>query len=163
MATFTIIAGIIISAIVSSLFSESIVIGLGKMLAKIDLPQKASIEGIWDATFTLSEGNSVVEYHETIKIVKRLGSIYGYNIPDPKNHEILKEVENLKPLRIRANIMDNRFITGTWYHPNRKTRYHGSFQLLLGVSGNKINGLWTGYRESTNTIETGAWHWRQRK
>ncbi|NOW98744.1 hypothetical protein [Mucilaginibacter sp. SG564] len=162
MATSTLITGILISAIVSALFSESIVQGLGKLLSKIDLPQRADIEGLWHVEFTMSHNGELVTYREAINVVKRLGTIYGYNVPDAENHELLKLVELNEPLRIKAIIIDNRFITGTWYHPDRKSRFHGSFQLKLGLSGKSMKGVWTGYRESTNLIESGDWLWTQR-
>jgi hypothetical protein len=162
LETTTLIIGIIVSAVISGIFSESIVQGIGKLLSKIDLPQKADIEGVWDVEFSMREGKKVICFRETIKVVKRLGIIYGYNIPDLNNHALLKTLEHNKPLRIRASLIDNRYITGTWFHPDRKSRFHGSFQLLLGLSGDKMNGLWAGYRESTNSIDSGSWKWVQR-
>lgn len=151
------IIGIIISAIVSAMFSESILQGIGLMLSKIDLPKQAVIEGVWKAEFTLNENDTIVTYKEKIKLIKRLGKIYGYNNPDPENHDLLKKVENKNPLRLTGNLVDNRYFTGVWFHPNRKSRFHGSFQLLFELSGNKMAGNWTGYSESKNIIDSGKW------
>jgi hypothetical protein len=158
METTTLIIGIIISAIVSAVYSESILQGMGLLLAKINLPNQADIEGVWKVEFTLKEDESVSIFKETIKIVKRLGIIYGYNIPDPENHEVLKKVEENKPLRLRGNLVDNRYLTGVWFHPNKKSRFHGSYQLLVDLSGNKMSGRWTGYSETKNSIDFGSWN-----
>lgn len=162
MTTFIFILGAIISAIISALFSESILQGLGKLLSKIDLPLKADIEGIWDVEFTMREGNTTHVYNESIMIIKRLGIMYGYNIPDQNNHRLLRLVEEKKPLRFRGNLIDNRYVTGTWFHPDKRSRFHGSFQLVLELSGKRMKGIWTGYRESKNVIDSGKWIWSKR-
>lgn len=153
----TTLIGVVISATVSAMYSESILQGLGLLLSKIDLPKKADIEGIWKVEFTLTENETEVTFNETIKITKRLGIIYGYNIPDPSNHDLLKKVEENKPLRIRGDLVDNRYLTGVWFHPNRRARFHGSFQLLVDLNGNKMSGNWTGYSEIKNKIDSGSW------
>jgi len=156
------IIGVVISAIISALFSESILRGIALFLAKFDLPSQSSIEGIWEASFSMSDEHGVEKrYKEKIKIVKRLGNIYGYNVPDSNNHELLKTVESKKPLRIRGSVVDNRYFTGVWFHPSKKSRFHGSYQLLLNLSGDKMEGVWTGYRESSNCIESGNWLWNK--
>lgn len=157
------IIGIIISAIISAIFSERIILWLGQVLSKIDLPSKADIEGVWIAEFSMQEGNDIKTFKEAISVKKRLGVIYGYNIPNPINHDLLNPIANKKPIRIRASIIDNRFLTGIWYHPNRSSRYHGSFQLIIRTSGSKMEGNWTGYRESKNSISAGEWNWKKDK
>lgn len=153
------ILGIIVSAIISAIFSDRIVFLIGQILTKIDLPIKADIEGIWIAEFSMKEGNRIKSFKEAIEIKKRLGVIYGYNIPNSINHELLSPIADMNPIRIRASIVDNRFLTGIWYHPNRNSRFHGSFQLIVRTSGSQMEGSWTGYRESKNLIGSGEWIW----
>lgn len=161
MDILSILIGVIISSIVTAISSESIIKGIGQLLTKIDLPKSAVIEGTWIAEFSISESGQISTYSEAIKIIKRLGIIYGYNIPHEKNHELLKKVEEKKPMRLKGNMIDNRFFTGVWFHPNRKSRYHGSYQLLLELSGSKLTGTWTGYSESQNQITSGSWIWNK--
>lgn len=162
MDTVGYIIGIVISAVISALFSESILRGIALFLAKFDLPSQSSIEGIWAASFSMTDEQGVTKtYSEKIKIFKRLGNIYGYNVPDSNNHDLLKTVENKKPLRIRGSLVDNRYFTGVWFHPSNQSRFHGSYQLLLNLSSDKMEGVWTGYSETSNCIESGNWIWNK--
>lgn len=155
------ILGIIISVLVSFIFSEQLKRGLGLLLSKIDLPSNADIEGLWIAEFTMVEGGSTKTFKEAVLLKKRLGVVYGYNVQHKLNHELLSSVASKKPIRIRANIVDNRFLTGIWYHPQRGSRYHGAFQLLIRTSGSQMEGNWTGFRESKNIISAGEWNWEK--
>lgn len=157
MDTITFIIGIIISTIISATYSETILQVLGQLLSKIDLPTQADIEGVWKVEFTVIENEIEVTFQETIKIKKRLGIIFGYSIPDTSNLELLKNLVNNKSLRIRGKLVDNRYLTGVWFHPNRRARFHGSFQLLVGLSGNNMSGSWLGFSETKNMIDSGSW------
>lgn len=153
------IIGIIISSVISVIFSEQIINFLGVYLAKFDFKKQSKIEGEWVVEFTMIEKDKNVTFKERIRLVKRLGSIYGYNIPHAENHEKLKKVENKKPLRVRASLVDHRYLTGNWFHPDEVSRFHGAFQLLIKTSQTEMNGIWTGYSESKNEIHTGKWKW----
>lgn len=155
------IIGILISSLISVIFSEEIINAIGIFLSKYDLKKKCEIEGDWLAEFTLIENNNISHFKETIRLVKRLGIYYGYNVPNPNNHDELKKVEQNQPLRIKASLSENKFLTGNWYHPNRQSRFHGSFQMLIVMNTDKMYGIWTGYSESKNEIDSGKWNWKK--
>ena len=155
----TAIIGIVVSSIMSIIFSNQIVNFIGVYLTKIDFKKQSKIEGDWLVEFTMIENNQIVTYTEGIRLVKRLGNIYGYNIPHTKNHYKLKVVESKKPLRVRASLVDHRYLTGNWFHPDELSRFHGAFQLLIKTNQIEMNGIWTGYSESKNRIHTGEWNW----
>jgi len=162
MDTAIFITGIVVSAIISALCSEAILRGVAMALSKVDLPRRSTFEGTWEATFTMAGEDGVAKsYSEKIKLVKRLGTYYGYNVPDSNNHELLKTVDAQKPMRLRGTIVDNRYFTGVWFHPSNQSRFHGAYQLLLGLSGESMEGVWTGFSESRNGIEAGSWTWKK--
>jgi len=107
----------------------------------------------------MEEQGEVRVYKEAIVLKMRLGVVYGYNIEHEVNHEILSPIAHKRPIRIRASVIDNRFLTGVWYHPNRRSRYHGAFQLVIRTSTSLMEGNWTGFRESKNLITAGEWRW----
>jgi len=123
------------------------------------MKKKSDIEGLWLAEFTLNENGNISKYKEAIKIVKRLGTVYGYNVPHPENHEALMTVDKNVPLRVRAILVDNRYLTGNWFHPNKMARFHGSFQMIVRLSFTEMTGVWTGFSESKNSIDKGDWNW----
>ncbi|MCF0043632.1 hypothetical protein [Dyadobacter fanqingshengii] len=160
--TILAILAALIPFIISALFNESILQGIAKLFSKIDLPRKTKLKGTWDVHFSINNNGQQVVFSEVVQIRESMGFVFGNNVPDLKNHPKLKAVQTKRPRRIKAIVIDNRYVTGTWYHPDGKTRYHGSFQLLLAVSGSEMAGIWTGYRESTNDIESGTWNWIRR-
>ncbi len=104
-------------------------------------------------------GPSETPYVEMIEISSLFGQIVGHIIPYENNQSVLKEVESKKPLRLRGSIKDNRIFTGIWFHPNRKNHHHGAFKLLIDTNNEEIRGIWLGYSESNNAIESGRWEW----
>jgi len=153
------ILGIIISAIVSTIFSDKIIDAFGIFLSRIDLPHQTKLEGDWKAIFTIKENEIISSYEERILIVKRLGTLYGYKIENV-NSTVESKISR-KTIRVRARIIDNRYLTGYWFNPNKNSRHHGSFQLLVELSGKKMSGIWTGYSETKNKIHEGDWIWEK--
>jgi hypothetical protein len=58
-------------------------------------------------------------------------------------------------------VKDNRLFTGIWFHPEQRSHYHGAFNLIVRQDNDNIDGIWLGYSESKNIIETGRWIWER--
>jgi hypothetical protein len=87
--------------------------------------------------------------------------LVGRIVPHKNNYPALHAVNKDRPLRLRGTVKDNRYFTGVWFHPVRQSHHHGAFELLLNADGEQMMGLWFGYSESRNTIESGEWVWRR--
>ena len=153
------IIGCIISSIISVLLSDKIIAGINNVLIKLGLSKSIDISGIWKATFEIGKGSKMTEYVEIIKLKNRLGIIWGHIYPHSENYGALQECMQQEPLRLKGNLVDNRFFTGYWYHPIESYRFHGSYQMLLVGNMKEMEGQWIGYSESGGTIDCGKWKW----
>lgn len=151
------IIGPVVAVVVTLLISEPLKTRLAPVVARLGSKKEKGITGIWKATFFY--GKEGTEYVEVIEISALLGNIVGHVIPHELNHAELRKVENEKPLRLRGEIKDNRFLTGIWFHPNRHNHHQGAFKLLISTNHLEIKGKWLGYSESKNIIESGCWEW----
>ena len=154
-----VIISIIISSIISVLLSDKIIKSLNSVLFKLGLTKKANISGIWKATFEYGIRGAKQEFTEVVLIDGRFGLVIGNIIPHHENYSALAEHANKKPLRVKGNIVDNIFFTGFWYHPMENHRFHGSFQLIISGTLDRMDGQWIGYSESRKTIQCGKWTW----
>lgn len=82
-------------------------------------------------------------------------------MPDISNYEKIKPYASKKPLRVRGELVDNRYFTGYWFHPIERNRCHGAFQLLVNIKGNTLTGTWIGFSESQNKVNSGDWVWER--
>ena len=151
--------GPVISIIVTLVFSEPLKNRLAPLIARVGSKKDTGFTGTWLATF--SYGPSAEAYQEAIQLSTFLGQVVGRIIPHEQNHERLRDVEESAPLRLRGTIKDNRYFTGVWFHPLRRSHYHGAFELLIDQSGEQMRGMWVGYSESKNSIEHGEWTWER--
>lgn len=151
------IIGPIISVIVTLLVSEPIKNWLAPFVSKFGVRKDDGINGRWQATFFY--GPDKKEYREAIEVSTLLGVIVGRIFPHSENYDGLKTVEAQKPVRLRGTVKDNRYFTGVWFHPKRRSHYHGAFHLLIDTHNERMNGSWLGYSESKNVIESGEWRW----
>jgi hypothetical protein len=150
-----IVAGALLTIVLTLLFSDRIKQGL--------MPEKRGIEGKWVATFSMTRDKQVLNFTEVIQISQNLGIVIGHIVPDPRNYEQLRIAETRKPLRLRGELVDNRYFTGTWFHPLETHRYHGAFQLLLSPTGDQMKGSWIGFSESMTHVDVGEWIWASEK
>ncbi len=158
------ILGILISSIISVILSEQILSFVGSLMMKIGIKPRVNLNGIWRAIFTIRKDEreeSEVSYNEIIRLKSSFGRVYGYIEPDERNYEDLKEHMNDRPLRLKAELLDNRYLTGFWYHPIQTNRTQGTFQMILYPDTKEMRGLWMGYSVSGNVIEDGEWVWKK--
>jgi len=153
------ILGCIISSVVSVILSDKIINSIDKVLIKLGLSKKADISGTWRATFESHKAGKKSEYIEIIKLRNRMGLVLGNITPHNDNYPALKEYMHKMPLRVKGSIADNMFFTGFWYHPIDSYRFHGSYQLLISGTLDKMEGQWIGYSESGKMIDYGKWKW----
>jgi hypothetical protein len=151
--------GPIVAVCITLLVSEPLKNWLAPVVAKLGSRKDQGISGRWIAVF--SHGPQEAEYVEVIEISSLFGQLVGRVVPDKRNYPALREVDKVRPLRLRGTIKDNRYFTGIWFHPVRRSHHHGAFELLLNVDGESMDGLWLGYSETKNTIQTGRWAWRR--
>jgi hypothetical protein len=155
------ILSIVISSIISVLLSEQILSFAGSLMMKVGIKPKINLNGIWKATFTISKDDGEKSYTEIIRIKSGLGRVYGSIEPDERNYAELKDHMEAKPLRIKGELLDNRYLTGFWYHPIQTNRTQGTFQMILYPDTKEMRGLWMGYSVSGNIIEGGEWVWKK--
>lgn len=153
--------GPVIALTVTLVLSEPLKNWLAPLISKMGSKKEDGISGTWTATFFY--GPDEKEYVERLELSTFLGQIVGHIVPYENNHSAVKAVEEKRPLRLRGSIKDNRFFTGVWFHPNRESHHHGAFKLLIDTNNKKIRGMWLGYSERMNIIESGKWNWRREK
>lgn len=155
------VLGIIISSVISVIMSEQILSFVGSLMMKVGIKPRINLNGIWVATFTIDKDGDEMSYSEIIRIKSGLGRVYGYIEPDDRNYDELLTHMNDKPLRIRGELLDNRYLTGFWYHPIQTNRTQGTFQMILYPNTKEMRGLWMGYSVSGNIVEAGEWVWKK--
>ncbi len=153
------IVGPVVAVIVTLTVSEPLKTRLAPIVARFGSKKEEGITGKWLATFYY--GKDETPYTEAIEVSGLLGNFVGHIIPNDKNHADLKQIENTKPLRLRGEVKDNRFFTGIWFHPNRHNHHRGAFKLLINTNNEVIKGVWLGYSESKNVVESGRWEWKR--
>jgi hypothetical protein len=153
------ISGPVVAIIVTLLVSEPLKNKLAPLVARLGTKKEEGITGKWKAIFYY--GKEETQYIEVLELSSLLGNIVGHIIPHEINHADLKLVETEKPLRLRGEVKDNRFFAGIWFHPNRQNHHQGAFELLINTNNEEIYGIWLGYSENKNVIESGRWEWQR--
>jgi hypothetical protein len=153
------VLGPILALVVTLLLSEPLKNRLAPLVAKLGSKREVGVTGQWKATFTY--GPSDETFVEAIEISSLFGVFVGRVIPHADTYPELKRNEKSKPLRLRGEVKDNRYFTGVWFHPLRRSHFHGAFELLIHQNGEQMNGMWLGYSERKNTIESGDWTWER--
>lgn len=153
------VAGAVVSIVVTLVVSEPLKNWLAPLVAQLGSKQDEGVKGLWLATFY--HGQSQKPYVEAIEISKLFGVVVGRIVPHPDNHLAAKKVEQKHPLRLRGSVQDNRYFTGIWFHPNRRSHVHGAFNVIIFQDNEHMNGLWLGYSERQNAIESGKWSWQR--
>lgn len=155
------VIGPVVGIVIGFLAKEPVRKWLAPKAIKFGMRVGSGINGIWEATFFYGENGT--PYIEVIEIKTVFGQVVGNIIPHDRNHENAKKVAEEKPLRIIGTLKDSRYLTGEWYHPNRKNHHHGAYKLLVSLSQEIMEGMWIGYSETRDEIETGRWSWREIK
>ncbi len=156
------VAASLISATIGALLSERLQRVAAAVATKFSGPQKAlGIDGRWSATFEIVDRQGHRrEYTELIDLSSRLGTIVG-RLPD---HKINRQRRpNLTPhvLRVRGQLRDRRYFSGTWFHPEPSNPLHGAFHIILDTSARTMTGLWIGYDDRLNEVVSGKWDWQR--
>ena len=156
------ILGAILSVIFGVIFSDPLKYIFTPLLARLG-QKKDGINGIWLATFEYPTQTGIDLYPEVIELSTFLGQIVGRIIPHEKNHPRLVSAAPNKPIRLRGELRDNLFFTGTWLQPLDRQHYHGAFHLLVRMTGDEMEGTWIGYSDKMQAIEQGKWSWQRIK
>lgn len=151
--------GPVVAIIVTLIVSEPLKERLSPLVTRLGSKKEEGITGKWIATFYY--GPKELSYAEVIEVSHLFGSVVGRIIPHPLNHPDAKILAPEKPLRVRGSIKDNRFFTGVWLHPSRRSHHHGAFDLIINQDNEHMTGVWLGYSESKNIVESGRWEWKR--
>lgn len=155
----TVIVGAIAGVIVTLAIGEPLKEWLAPFVARLGSKKSLGVRGRWEATFYY--GPTEEKYVEIIEVSDLFGVIVGRIVPHASNHAAVRKVEMYRPLRVRGAVKDNRFFTGVWLHPNRRSHHHGAFDLIVKTDNEHMEGYWLGYSESKNVIESGRWSWKR--
>jgi hypothetical protein len=147
----------VVAIVVGLLAAGPITNRLAPTLAKLGSKREEGVGGRWRAVFYY--GKQEEEFVEIIEISSVLGMMIGRVIPHGENNPIAKSVEQRRPVRVQGSMKDNTFFTGTWFHPSRRSHHVGAFQLILRRSNTRMEGMWLGYSETKNEVESGRWVW----
>lgn len=153
------VIGPIVGVIVTLLVSEPLKDRLAPLVMRLGSKKEEGVSGLWKATFFY--GQPEVAHIQVIEISILFGSVVGRIVPHNLNEGAAKRTENDRPLRVRGSIKDNRFFTGTWFHPEGRSYHHGTFDLIIRQDNERMEGMWLGYSETKNKIETGRWIWER--
>lgn len=156
---FKVIAAPIAAIIVTLLFSETLKSWLSPIVLKLGSRKEEGVSGLWTATFFY--GKPEISYIEVIELSTLLGYVVGRIVPHTLNQGAAKRVQWVRPLRVKGTVKDNRFFSGTWIHPERLSHHYGAYDLIIRQNNTEMQGMWLGYSESKNIIETGRWEWRR--
>lgn len=149
----------LISIVVTLVFSEPLKDRLAPLVTSLGTKKEYGVSGLWKATFFY--GKSEEPHIQVIQLSTLLGSIVGRIVPHEFNEGAAKRTENSRPLRVRGSIKDNRIFTGIWFHPEKRSHHHGAFNLIIRQDNEHMEGMWLGYSEKDNLIETGRWTWER--
>jgi len=155
------LVGAFCSLIITLIFNEPFKKAFAFIIMKFGPLNNSGISGIWVAKFYYKDANGVNPFTEIIELKESFGIVFGRIIPDNSNYEKIKPYTAKKPLRVRGELVDNRYFTGYWFHPIERNRCHGAFQLLVNIKGNKLTGTWIGFSESQNRVNSGDWVWER--
>ena len=73
---------------------------------------------------------------------------------------IYDELGHSRSLRIIGRIVNNSFVTGTWFHRNNNSDHHGAFQLTIQPNKLKMIGKWVGFTSvNMAIINCEEWNW----
>ncbi|BDA71711.1 hypothetical protein CAL7716_058770 [Calothrix sp. PCC 7716] len=153
------VAGSIVSIVITLFMSETLKNWLAPFVSQLGSKQDEGVKGLWLATFYY--GQQQTPYIEAIEVSELFGVVVGRIVPYPDNHPTAKKVEQKFPLRLRGSVQDSRYFTGIWFHPNRRSHVHGAFKMLISQDNEHMNGMWLGYSESKNVIESDKWIWQR--
>jgi len=153
------IAPPVAGALVTLFVSDPLKQRLAPVVTWLGSQKDCGVTGKWLATFTF--GPSQTEYTELIEVRSLFGSFVGRILPSEHNHANAAHSAGEKPIRVRGTMKDNRFFTGVWMHPNKRSHHHGAFNLILKLDGNHMEGYWMGYSERQSTIDRGEWRWKR--
>jgi hypothetical protein len=151
------VIGPVVALVITLTLSDTLKIWLAPLVTKFGSKRDWGVTGRWLATFNWGSNNHA--YVECIEVSILFGVVVGRVVPHADNYPTLKSVEHEHPLRLRGTIVDNRYFTGTWFHPLKRSHYHGAFELIVDQDGQSMRGMWLGYSESKNEIEGGEWQW----
>ena len=153
------VAGPIAGIVVTLLLSEPLKERLAPLVLRLGSKKEEGVTGRWLATF--GHGIPEVEYLEVIEISLLFGLVVGRIVPHRLNQGAAKRVAESRPVRVKGTITNNRHFTGTWLHPERRSHHRGAFDLIIRQNNVHMQGMWLGYSETNNVIQTGRWEWRR--
>ena len=153
------VVGPVVAIVITLLLSDPLKERLAPLVLRLGSKKDEGVTGTWVATFY--HGQPEVAYVEVIEVSTLLGYVIGRIVPHPLNQGLAKTTERAKPLRVKGTIKDNRFFAGVWLHPGRLSHHRGAFSLIIRQNNIDMRGMWLGYSESKNVIETGRWEWRR--
>jgi hypothetical protein len=153
------VLGPVLGVVVTLLVSEPLKERLAPLVSQLGSKKEEGVTGLWKASFFY--GDPAVQHVQVIEISTLFGSVVGRIIPHELNEGAAKRVQETRPLRVRGTIKDNRFFTGVWFHPERRSHHHGAFDLVVRQNNLQMEGMWLGYSETKNVIETGRWVWER--
>lgn len=144
------IVSIVVSVLVS-LFGDEFRMLAASGMSLVGL-RRNRISGEWIGTYSIGRGRKRERVAEPLKVW-----VVG--------KRVLVRVRDRRgflwrgTIRARAEIRDNRYITGTWYHARNGSSYHGAFQLLVDPSADIIAGRWIGFSKADGKIHCDDWIW----
>ena len=153
------VAGPLAAIVVTLLFTDPIKERFAPMILRLGNKKDEGVTGLWTATFFY--GYPEVAFVEVVEVSSLFGQIVGRIVPHRSNGGAAKRVELSRPLRIKGHVTKNRYFSGTWLHPERVSHHRGTFDLIIRQTNSEMEGMWLGYSESKNLIETGRWVWKR--
>ena len=115
---------------------------------------KHNIAGSWNATFAYCNTRIQNAPRELITEKIKLYILFDYVIG------IYDELGHSRSLRIIGRIVNNSFVTGTWFHRNNNSDHHGAFQLTIQPNKLKMIGKWVGFTSvNMAIINCEEWNW----
>ncbi len=141
-------AGALLGLFAGTLFSDLLKNGLAEIYVRVLRPAARPISGDWNTKYWYDTPTGArVERSDRIRLRQLGRRAWGRN-EGTSDHRY----------RMKGQIRNDSFLTGTWDSVKNGVTFHGTFQLWITHDGREMNGKWLGL-DDPNIVNHGEWHW----
>jgi hypothetical protein len=140
-------AGVIASAVVAILLTDTLEILAAATLGRFLRFGAADLRGTWRSTYTYPHENAVYEAEQLMKLKQNGKFIHAAHVAGAGPH---KHAIRLK--------LEGEYLTGTWQNVSRGAAHKGALQLRVNPNGDRMVGRWIGF-DSSGMVQGGEWKW----
>ena len=139
------IIGILFTVILTTLITDKLHYLLALLFGGTFFNLKRGLRGVWKSTYNYKQNKKQFKENQIIELRQFGKYVIGRNISGKKHfYKMIGKLEK------------DIYYTGIWENISNNDIYHGAFQFIYILKGNKIKGKWLGFN-SKNQINHGDW------